>query len=62
MTVRRALRRTASFITQRYVDGDGETSEPAPVNLQPKNAFAKPYQVKQVHKVIAQYKLAEGAL
>jgi len=31
------------------------------LNLQPKNAFAKPYQVKQVRKVLVQYKLGEGA-
>ena len=30
------------------------------LNLQPKNSFAKPYQVKQVRKILVQYKLAEG--
>jgi predicted RNA binding protein YcfA (HicA-like mRNA interferase family) len=30
------------------------------LNLQPRNSFAKPYQVKQVRKVIVQHKLAEG--
>jgi len=35
---------------------------PEILNLQPKNSFAKPYQVKQVRKAIVQYKLAEGAL
>jgi predicted RNA binding protein YcfA (HicA-like mRNA interferase family) len=30
------------------------------LNLQPKNSFAKAYQVKQVRKVLVQYKLAEG--
>lgn len=30
------------------------------LNLQPKNSFAKPYQVKQVRKVLVQYKLAKG--
>ncbi|HEY1947530.1 MAG TPA: type II toxin-antitoxin system HicA family toxin [Bryobacteraceae bacterium] len=29
------------------------------LNLQPKGAFAKPYQVKQVRRVIVRYKLAE---
>lgn len=29
------------------------------LNLQPKGSMAKPYQVKQVRKVPAQYKLAE---
>jgi len=32
------------------------------LNLQPKNSFAKPYQVKQVRKILFQYKLAEGTL
>jgi predicted RNA binding protein YcfA (HicA-like mRNA interferase family) len=31
------------------------------LNLQPRNSLAKPYQVKQVRKIIIQYKLAEGA-
>jgi predicted RNA binding protein YcfA (HicA-like mRNA interferase family) len=31
------------------------------LNLQPRNSLAKPYQVKQVRKVLVQYKLAEGA-
>ena len=31
------------------------------LNLQPKNSFAKPYQVKQVRKILVQYKLGEGA-
>ena len=31
------------------------------LNLQPKNSLAKPYQVKQVRRVLVQYKLAEGA-
>ncbi|MCC6390927.1 MAG: type II toxin-antitoxin system HicA family toxin [Bryobacterales bacterium] len=31
------------------------------LNLQPKGSFAKAYQVKQVRKVIIQYKLAKGA-
>ena len=30
------------------------------LNLQPRNSFAKPYQVKQVRKLIVQYKLAGG--
>jgi predicted RNA binding protein YcfA (HicA-like mRNA interferase family) len=30
------------------------------LNLQPKNSFAKPYQVKQVRKILVQYKLVEG--
>ena len=30
------------------------------LNLQPKNSFAKPYQVKQVRKILVQYKLADG--
>jgi predicted RNA binding protein YcfA (HicA-like mRNA interferase family) len=40
------------------------THEGAPdiLNLQPKKSFAKPYQVKQVRKVIVQYRLAEGVL
>jgi hypothetical protein len=29
------------------------------LNFQPRGAFAKPYQVKQVRKVIVQYKLVE---
>jgi hypothetical protein len=29
------------------------------LNLQPKGSMAKPYQVKQVHRVLVQYKLAE---
>ncbi|MGH9610081.1 MAG: type II toxin-antitoxin system HicA family toxin [Bryobacteraceae bacterium] len=29
------------------------------LNLQPKGSFAKPYQVKQVRRVIVGYKLAE---
>jgi hypothetical protein len=39
------------------------THEPIPeiLNPQPKNSFAKPYQVKQVRKVVVQYKLAEVA-
>lgn len=32
------------------------------LNLQPKNSFAKPYQVKQLHKILFQYKMAEGTL
>jgi predicted RNA binding protein YcfA (HicA-like mRNA interferase family) len=31
------------------------------LNLQPRKSLAKPYQVKQVRKVLVQYKLAEGA-
>jgi len=31
------------------------------LNLQPRNSMAKPYQVKQVRKILVQYKLAEGA-
>jgi virulence-associated protein VapD len=31
------------------------------LNLQPKGSMAKPYQVKQVRKVLVQYKLAEEA-
>ena len=31
------------------------------LNLQPRNSMAKPYQVKQVRRVLVQYKLAEGA-
>lgn len=30
------------------------------LNLQPRGAMAKPYQVKQVRAVIVRYKLAEG--
>ncbi len=30
------------------------------LNLQPRGSFAKPYQVKQVRKVIVRYKLEEG--
>jgi hypothetical protein len=33
---------------------------PEILNLQPRGAFAKPYQVKQVRAVIVRYKLAEG--
>ena len=32
------------------------------LNLQPKSSFAKPYQVKQVRKVVVQYQLAKGDL
>lgn len=32
------------------------------LNLQPKGANSKPYQVKQVREVILKYKLAEGEL
>ena len=32
------------------------------LNLQPKGANSKPYQVKQVREVIVKYKLAEGEL
>jgi hypothetical protein len=31
------------------------------LNLQPKKSMAKPYQVKQVRKVLTQYKLGEEA-
>jgi hypothetical protein len=31
------------------------------LNLQPLNSLAKPYQVKQVRRVLVRYKLAEGA-
>jgi predicted RNA binding protein YcfA (HicA-like mRNA interferase family) len=31
------------------------------LNLQPRNSLAKPYQVKQVRRVLAQYKLAGEA-
>ena len=31
------------------------------LNLQPRKSLAKPYQVKQVRKVLVRYKLAEGA-
>jgi predicted RNA binding protein YcfA (HicA-like mRNA interferase family) len=31
------------------------------LNLQPRGSLAKPYQVKQVRKVLVQHKLAEGA-
>lgn len=31
------------------------------LNLQPRNAMAKPYQVKQVRGVLVRYKLTEGA-
>jgi len=31
------------------------------LNLQPKNSLAKPYQVKQVRKILVQYKLTVGA-
>jgi predicted RNA binding protein YcfA (HicA-like mRNA interferase family) len=31
------------------------------LNLQPKNSFAKPYQVKQVRVVLVQHKLGEEA-
>jgi hypothetical protein len=30
------------------------------LNLQPRNSFAKPYQVKQVRNALVQYKLVEG--
>ena len=30
------------------------------LNLQPRNSLAKPYQVKQVRKVLVQHKLTEG--
>jgi predicted RNA binding protein YcfA (HicA-like mRNA interferase family) len=30
------------------------------LNLQPSGSLAKPYQVKQVRKVVVQYKLGEG--
>lgn len=30
------------------------------LNLQPQNSMAKPYQVKQVRRILVQYKLAEG--
>jgi len=32
------------------------------LNLQPKNSFAKPYQAKQVRKILFQYRLAEGTI
>jgi hypothetical protein len=32
------------------------------LNLQPKKSFVKPYQVKQVRKILVQYKLAQGTL
>ena len=31
------------------------------LNLQPRDSMAKPYQVKQVRKLLVRYKLAEGA-
>jgi predicted RNA binding protein YcfA (HicA-like mRNA interferase family) len=31
------------------------------LNLQPRNSLAKPYQVKQVRRVLVRYKLATGA-
>jgi predicted RNA binding protein YcfA (HicA-like mRNA interferase family) len=31
------------------------------LNLQPRDSLAKPYQVKQVRKILVQYKLAEEA-
>jgi predicted RNA binding protein YcfA (HicA-like mRNA interferase family) len=31
------------------------------LNLQPRDSLAKPYQVKQVRRVLVQYKLTEGA-
>jgi predicted RNA binding protein YcfA (HicA-like mRNA interferase family) len=31
------------------------------LNLQPQGSLAKPYQVKQVRKVLVQHKLTEGA-
>lgn len=31
------------------------------LNLQPRNSFAKPYQVRQVRRVLVRYKLAEEA-
>ena len=31
------------------------------LNLQPRNSMAKPYQVKQVRRVLIQYKLAQEA-
>jgi hypothetical protein len=31
------------------------------LNLQPRNSMAKPYQVKQVRRVLVRYKLAEEA-
>ena len=30
------------------------------LNVQPRNSLAKPYQVKQVRRVLVQYKLIEG--
>ena len=33
---------------------------PEILNLQPKKSMAKPYQVKQVRRVIVQHKLVEG--
>ena len=30
------------------------------LNVQPRNSLAKPYQVKQVRRVLVQYKLTEG--
>jgi hypothetical protein len=32
------------------------------LNLQPRSSFAKPYQVKQVRKILVHYKLTKGAL
>jgi predicted RNA binding protein YcfA (HicA-like mRNA interferase family) len=31
------------------------------LNLQPRNSLAKPYQVKQVRRILIQYKLAQEA-
>ena len=31
------------------------------LNLQPRNSLAKPYQVRQVRRVLVQHKLTEGA-
>jgi len=31
------------------------------LNLQPRNSLAKPYQVKQVRRVLVRYRLTEGA-
>jgi predicted RNA binding protein YcfA (HicA-like mRNA interferase family) len=31
------------------------------LNLQPKNSLAKPYQVKQVRRIVIEYKLAKEA-
>ena len=56
----RALLRRLGFAERIKGDHHIFTSEGVEeiLNLQPKNSMAKPYQVKQVRKVLVQYKLA----